>query len=106
MNRILNKRQAIRGTVLILAVCVAMILWPLRLIREEVRAGSSREKATVSEAVTPDYVVQQRFIAQYDRLKEIEIYLAEWTAGEKLNFVLRDSSMQTLMQQEIGRAHV
>lgn len=101
MNRILNKRQAIRGTVLILAVCIALILWPLRLIREEVRAGSSREKAAVSEAVTADYVVQQRFIAQYDRLKEIEIYLADRMAGEKLNFVLRDSSMQTLMQQVI-----
>lgn len=101
MNRILNKKQAICGTVWILALCAALILWPLRLIHEEVRAVSNRQQAAVSEAVTADYVVQQRFIAQYDRLKEIEIYLADRVEGEKLNFVLRDASMQTLMQQVI-----
>lgn len=101
MNRILNKRQAVCGTVWILVVCVAFILWPLRLIKEEVRTISSREEAAFSEAVDSSYVVQQRFIAQYDRLKEIEIYLADWMAGEKFNFVLRDASMQTLMQQVI-----
>lgn len=101
MNRILNKKQAICGTVWILAVCAALILWPFRLIHEEVRAVSSRQQTVVSEAVTADYVVQQRFIAQYDRLKEIEIYLADRVEGEKLNFVLRDASMQTLMQQVI-----
>lgn len=53
----------------------------------------------VSEEVTADYVVRQRFIAQYDRLKEIEIYLADRVEGEKLNFAVRDASMQTLMQR-------
>lgn len=101
MNRILNKKQAVCGTVWILAVCAALILWPLRLVHEEVRAVSSRQQAVLSEPVTADYVIQQRFIAQYDRLKEIEIYLADRTRGEELNFVLRDSSMQTLMQQVI-----
>ncbi len=101
MNRILNKRQAVCGTVWILAVCAALVLWPLRLIKEEVRAGSSREEAVLSETIDDDRVVQQRFIAQYNRLKEIEFYLADWTAGEKFNFVLRDAAMQTLMQQVI-----
>lgn len=101
MNRILNRKQAICGTVWILAVCAALVLWPLRLIQEEVRAVSSRQQLVVSEEVTADYVVQQRFIAQYDRLKEIEIYLADRVEGEKLNFAVRDASMQTLMQQVI-----
>ena len=101
MNRILNRKQAICGTVWILAVCAALVLWPLRLIQEEVRAVSSRQQTVVSEEVTADYVVQQRFIAQYDRLKEIEIYLADRVEGEKLNFAVRDASMQTLMQQVI-----
>ncbi len=101
MNRILNKKQAICGTVWILAICAALILWPLRLIHEEVRAASGRQQMVVSGAVNADDVVQQRFIAQYDRLKEIEIYLADWTRGEKFNFVLRDASMRTLMQQII-----
>lgn len=101
MNRIINKRQAICGIVWILAACVLFTLWPLRLIHEEVRSESGDKQSVLSEAVNENKVVQQRFIAQYDRLKEIEIYLAEWMKGEKINFVLRDGSMQTLMQQVI-----
>lgn len=104
MNRIINKRQAICGIVWILAACVLFTLWPLRLIHEEVRTESGNRQSVLSEEVNSGKVVQQRFIAQYDRLKEIEIYLADWTRGEKFNFVLRDGSMQTLMQQiiEVG----
>lgn len=104
MNRIINKRQAICGIVWILAACVLFTLWPLRLIHEEVRTESGNRQSVLSEAVNSSKVVQQRFIAQYDRLKEIEIYLADWTKGEKFNFVLRDGSMQNVMQQiiEIG----
>ncbi|MDE7197611.1 MAG: hypothetical protein K2O15_01880 [Lachnospiraceae bacterium] len=102
MNRILNKRQAICGSIWILVVCAALALWPFRLIHEEVQSVSGREKMEVSEAVNADHVVQQRFIAQYDRLKNIEIYLADVTRGDKFNFVLRDASMQTIMQQVIN----
>lgn len=102
MNRILNKKQAICGTIWILALCAALALWPLRLIHEEVRSVSGREGAEISETVDADHVVQQRFIAQYDRLKNIEIYLADVTRGDKFNFVLRDASMQTIMQQVIN----
>lgn len=101
MNRIINKRQAICGVVWIMAACILFTLWPFRLIHEEVRTESGNRQSVLSEPVNSSKVVQQRFIAQYDRLKEIEIYLAEWTEGEKFNFVLRDGSMQTLMQQII-----
>lgn len=101
MNRIINKRQAVCGVVWIVAACILFTLWPLRLIHEEVRTESGSRQSTLSEPVNSSKVVQQRFIAQYDRLQEIEIYLAEWTKGEKFNFVLRDGSMQTLMQQII-----
>lgn len=108
MNRIINKRQAICGIIWILTACVLLTLWPLRLIHEEVRTESGSRESTLSDVVNSSKVVQQRFIAQYDRLKEIEIYLADWTEGEKFNFVLRDGSMQTLMQQiiEIGDMEV
>lgn len=101
MNRILNKRQAICGTIWILVACAALVLWPFRMIHEEIRSVSGSENAAISEAVNADHVIQQRFIAQYDRLKNIEIYLADMTRGEKFNFVLRDASMQTIMQQII-----
>ena len=71
MNRIINKRQAICGTVWIIVVCVVLSLWPLRLINETVVSDSNKQMVMESEAVTSDYVVKQMFSAQYDKLKNI-----------------------------------
>ena len=73
MNRIINKRQAICSTVWIIVACVVLSLWPLRLINETVVSDSNKQMVTESEAVTSDYVVKQMFIAQYDKLKNIDI---------------------------------
>lgn len=46
--------------------------------------------------------VQQMFAAQYDRLKNINIYITEGTIGEEFNFVLYDAAMGVIMQQVIN----
>ncbi|MDE7257766.1 MAG: hypothetical protein K2N77_00795, partial [Lachnospiraceae bacterium] len=104
MNRILNRRQAICGTVWIIVLCAVFALWPIRLIKETVTANSKTLPGTVmeSEEITSGYVVQQMFIAQYDRLKNIDIYLHEGTTGEEFNFVLYDAAMNVIMQQVIN----
>lgn len=102
MNRIINRRQAICGTVWIIALCVVFSLWPFRLVKETVTSDSNKQMVMESEAVTSDYVVQQMFIAQYDRLKNIDIYFVDGTIGETFNFVLYDATMQMIMQQVIS----
>ena len=101
MNKIVSKNQAIRGTVLTVILIVAVSLWPLRLVHETVVSGSNRQIAMTSEAITADYTVQQMFIAQYDRLKNIDIYFTDGTIGEEFNFVLYDAGMNIIMQQVI-----
>lgn len=104
MNRIINRRQAICGTVWIIVLCALLSLWPIRLVKETVTGGSKTLPGTVmeSEEITSGYVVQQMFIAQYDRLKNIDIYLHEGTVGEEFNFVLYDAAMNVIMQQVIN----
>ena len=51
-----------------------------------------------SEAITEEYVVEQMFVAQYDRLESIRIFLLNESAGEEFHFVLRDASRNILMQ--------
>lgn len=101
MNRIVYKSQAIRTTVWIIVLCAVISLWPLRLVRETIVSDSSRQMVMESEAVTADYVVQQMFIAQYDRLKNIDIYFTRGEIGETFNFVLYDARMNIIMQQII-----
>ena len=102
MNKIISKNQAIRGTVLIFVVVIMAALWPLRLIHETVVSDSNRQIVMTSEAITTDYTVQQMFIAQYDRLKNIDIYFTDGTIGEDFNFVLYDAGMNIIMQQVIS----
>lgn len=102
MNRIINKRQAVCGTAWVIVMCVVLSLWPLRLVNETVVSGSNRQIVMESEALAEGHAVQQMFVAQYDRLKNIVIHFTEGTVGGEFNFVLYDASMQIIMQQVIS----
>lgn len=102
MNRIINRRQAVCGTVWVIVFTVVLALWPFRLVNETVVSDSNKQMVAESEAITADYVVQQMFIAQYDRLKNIDIYFTGGTVGEEFNFVLYDAAMNRIMQQIIS----
>lgn len=98
----MNKRQAVCGTVWVIVVCVVLSLWPLRLVNETIISDSNRQIVMESDEIVSGNVVQQMFVAQYDRLKNIDIYLSEGTVGEEFNFVLYDASMSIIMQQVIN----
>ena len=102
MNKVINRRQAICSTVWIIVLCAVFALWPLRLVKETIVSDSNKKIVAESEAITSDYVVQQMFIAQYDKLKNIDIYFADGTIGTTFNFVLYDASMHMIMQQIIN----
>ena len=102
MNKIINRHQAICGTVWIVIVCIVITLWPLRLVNELVVSRSNQQISMQSEAITQDYTVMQMFIAQYDHLQNIKVYFMNEAAGEEFNFILYDASMKILMQQFIS----
>jgi len=102
MNKVINSRQAVCGTVWAICFCIIAALWPLRLVTEKVVSGSNRQMSMQSEAITEEYVVEQMFIAQYDHLQSIRIYFLNESAGEEFNFILRDASRNILMQQVIS----
>ena len=102
MNKIVSKRQAILGTLWITVFIVMILLWPLRFVHETIVSGGSRRITMTSETITSDYTVQQMFIAQYDKLKNIDIYFTEGTIGDEFNFVLYDAKLNIIMQQLIN----
>lgn len=102
MNKVINSRQAICGTVWLICLCIIIALWPLRLVTEKVVSGSNRQMSMQSGAITEEYVVEQMFVAQYDHLENIRVFLLNESAGEEFNFILRDASRNILMQQIIS----
>ena len=102
MDRIIYKRQAICSTVWLFIICAVLVLWPLRLVKETVDSGGGAEAAGESGEIVAGGMVQQMFIAQYDRLKNIDVYFTEGKIGEEFNFVLYDRMMNVIMQQVIN----
>lgn len=101
MDKIVNRYQAVCATVWIIVFCIVAALWPLRLIDEKIVSGSNRQISMQSEAITEEYVVMQMFVAQYDHLQNIKVYLLNESAGEEFNFSVFDASMNRIMQQVI-----
>ncbi len=102
MNRIINKRQAVCGTVWIIIICIAVSLWPLRLVRETVASRSDEQVVMESETVSGGSAIHQMFIAQFDKLQSIDVFLTSGEIGEDFNFVLYDGAMNIIMQQVIS----
>ena len=67
MNRILDRKQATLSVIWILIIGMMICLWPLRFVQETVVSQSTQKAVMESEPITTDYVVQQMFVAQYDR---------------------------------------
>lgn len=102
MNRIINKRQAICGTVWVIVICIVVSLWPLRLVKETVTSRSDEQVVMESEPVSGGSAIHQMFVAQFDKLQSIDVYLTEGVIGEDFNFVLYDGAMNIVMQQVIS----
>lgn len=102
MNRIINKRQAVCGTVWVIVICIVVSLWPLRLVRETVTSRSDEQVVMESEPVSGGSAIHQMFVAQFDKLQSIDVYLTEGAIGEDFNFVLYDGAMNIIMQQVIS----
>ncbi len=102
MNRIINKRQAVCGTVWVIVICIIVSLWPLRLVRETVTSRSDEQVVMESEPVSGGSAIHQMFVAQFDKLQSIDVYLTEGAIGEDFNFVLYDGAMNIIMQQVIS----
>lgn len=102
MNRVINKRQAVCGTVWVIVICVVLSLWPLRLVRETVSSRSDEQVVMESETVSGGSAIHQMFIAQFDKLQSIDVYLTSAEIGKDFNFVLYDGAMNIIMQQVIS----
>lgn len=102
MDKIVYKQQAVCTTVWIIVICAVFSLWPLRLVKETVVSDSNKQIVMESEEITSGYTVQQMFVAQYDRLKNIDIYFTDGNVGDEFNFVLYDAKMNIIMQQIIN----
>ncbi len=107
MYKVVKKSRAIQCMIVFVALFIMFTIFPLRLWEENIPSVSNQILAGSSDSVGEDYMLQ-RFIAQYDHLGTINLYLVDfkngWNRDQSVNsFIFRmlDSDMQILFEEII-----
>lgn len=101
MKKIVYKSKAIQAVILITAVCLLLSLWPLRVWQETVTSSIRPQTGTVTQVVDDNHTVLQSFVAQYDHMNDIRLYLGEETTGESFFVRILDEGQVMVAEEEI-----
>lgn len=101
MNKICYKSRAIQVVILIIAAILLISLWPVRLINEIVPVSIPLETGTMTQPIDENNTVLQSFVAQYDHLDNIKIYLGEDTTGETFYCRILNEEYTQISEEEV-----
>lgn len=101
MKKILYKSKAIQMIILIMAGCLLLSLWPLRIVHETVTTSIPSGTGTMTGVVNDDVTVLQSFVAQYDHMDTICLYVGEDTVGESFYVRLLNEGQVMIAEEEI-----
>lgn len=101
MKKIVYKSKAIQTVILMVALCLLVSLWPLRVWNKTVTQSIEQQTGTTTQVVDNDRVVLQSFVAQYDHLDTIRLYLGEETTGESFFVRLLNEGQVMIAEEEI-----
>ena len=76
MYKVVKKSRAIQCMIVFVALFIMFTIFPLRLWEENIPSVSNQILAGSSDSVGEDYMLQ-RFIALYDHLGTINLYLVD-----------------------------
>lgn len=101
MKKIIYQSKAIEAILLIIAAIILVSLWPIRLFHETVTFGIPPVSGTLTEAVDEEHTVLQSFVAQYDHLDTVKLYLREGTMGDSFFVRLFDEGQVMIAQERV-----
>lgn len=101
MKKIVYKSQAIQTVILIIAACLLVSLWPLRIWHETIRESIPVQTGEVTEIIDNDRTILQSFVAQYDHLQTISLYLGEGTEGESFYVRLLNEGQVMIAEEKV-----
>lgn len=100
MKKIIYKSKAIQSILLIIAACLLISLWPLRLWQETVTSSVAPVTGTVTGTINEDKTLLQGIVAQYAHMDTIDVYLDENSAGESFYLRILDEQWQMVCEEK------
>jgi len=99
MDKKISKIAFIKYTVIIVAILAIISVWPLRVwnsIKSETAGG---ELVSVTDTVDSNHDAIQDFIAQYDRIDSIDVYVDELQKGRYMTVTFWDLDNWKILYQ-------
>lgn len=107
MYKVVKQSRAVQCIIILLTLFAMLTVYPLRLWKETIPSVSNQRMAGSSDSVGEDYLLQ-RFIAQYDHLGTINLYVVDfqngWDYDQRVDYFLfrmLDSDMQIMFEQQV-----
>lgn len=101
MKKIVYKSKAIQMVILIVAACLLVSLWPLRIWHETITESILPQTGSVTGVVNDDCTILQSFVAQYDHMNTISLYLGDQSQGESFFVRLLDEGQVMIAEEEV-----
>lgn len=100
MKKIIYRSKAIQAVILIIGVCLLLSLWPLRLFKVVLNTSVASGESTFSSVIDEEKTLMQCFVAQYDHLDTIRLYLGEDCQGESFYLRILDPRWQMVCEEK------
>ena len=94
MRKITYKSRAIEAVILILGLILILTVWPMRIWQTTATSSGGGVMTGETAQIDSTHDVVQKFMAQYNRIGSIDIYVTELTAGRYMEMTLYDQNMQ------------
>lgn len=101
MKKIIYKSKAIQMVILFVTVCLLVSLWPLRIWHETITESVLPVTGTMTSVVNEDNTILQSFVAQYDHMNTISLYLGDETEGESFLVRLLNEGQVMIAEEEV-----
>ncbi len=99
MRKIINKSTAIKAVVLIFALIGILMIFPVRVFTGLWQSSGGGEVLPESSLVNFEYnLTMQEFVAQYDRLSSVDVYIDRMEKGRYISCLLYDNEGRILLR--------
>lgn len=101
MKKIVYKSKSIQAVILIVAVCLLISLWPLRIWHETVTESVPSQTGSMTSVVNDENTILQSFVAQYDHMDTVALYLGDETEGESFFVRMLNEEQAIIAEEEV-----
>lgn len=91
MRSIIDKKTAFRAVLLIVALIAVLSIFPFRIWTNVLETYDGGNRLPDAQIINYDYSINQRFVAQYDRLSSVDVYVDSLEKGHYMYVSLRDN---------------